>query len=257
MRAHGLATAPDLVLFQRGGDVRHSGQVDHAVVGTERCLPGHLRVERLGALRLEGVEVDRAVTQIGALGLRHHVSCSVRSGVSMPSESVTRRASQRLSNRGTFTVGTGVTRQSNVGYVEDRCNLGAKTTIVVGGGGGIGAADTEALARAGAAVAFCDIDAAAVEATAARLDEIGARNLGRVADDAGHHGTRRLLQRVDTAFDHLDVLVNVAAAYGNVASRALREQWHDDIHRNFGYALDSIAAALPRVLAPEGTVAAS
>ena len=66
--------------------------------------------------------------------------------------------------------------------MEDRFNLGGKTAIVVGGGGGIGAAVTEALARAGAAVAFCDIDVAAVEATTARLDEIGARNLGRVAD---------------------------------------------------------------------------
>ena len=77
----------------------------------------------------------------------------------MPLGSVEARGSSpRLSNRGTFTADTGVTRQGNVGYVEDRCNLGGKTAIVVGGGGGIGAAVTEALARAGAAVAFCDID---------------------------------------------------------------------------------------------------
>jgi NAD(P)-dependent dehydrogenase (short-subunit alcohol dehydrogenase family) len=137
-----------------------------------------------------------------------------------------------------------------VGYVEDRVNLGDKTAIVVGGGGGIGAAVTEALARAGAAVAFCDVDVAAVEATSARLEGIGARILGRAADALITSELDGFYREFDGEFDHLDVLVNVV---GGVRQRRFesssREQWHDDIHRNFGYALDSIAAALPRVRA--------
>ena len=91
---------------------------------------------------------------------------------------------------------------------------------------------------------------AAVEATTARLDGIGARNLGRVADALVTTELDDFYGEFDTAFDHLDVLVNVV---GGVRQRRFesssRGQWHDDIHRNFGYALDSIAAALPHVRA--------
>lgn len=135
-------------------------------------------------------------------------------------------------------------------YVEERINLPGKTAMVVGGGGGIGAAVTEALARAGAAVAFCDVDTAAVAATNERLGDVGPRIMGRVADALVERELEEFFGAFDAEFDRLDVLVNVV---GGVRQRRFdsssRRDWHDDIHRNFGYALDSIAAALPRLRA--------
>ena len=135
-------------------------------------------------------------------------------------------------------------------YVDDRMNLPGKTAIVVGGGGGIGAAVTEALARAGAGVAFCDVDAAAVAETSRRLAGLGPKILGRVADALVDDELAGFFGAFDTEFDHLDVLINVV---GGVRQRRFdgssRKDWQNDIHRNFGYVLDSIAAALPRLRA--------
>ena len=92
-----------------------------------------------------------------------------------------------------------------------------------------------------------DIDGDAVDATSARLDGIGAQSLGRVADALVTTELDGFYDEFDAQFDHLDVLVNVV---GGVRQRRFesssREQWRDDIHRNFGYAVDSIVAALPR-----------
>ena len=134
--------------------------------------------------------------------------------------------------------------------MDDRTNLPGKTAMVVGGGGGIGAAITEALARAGAAVAFCDVDAAAVADTTRRLADLGPKILGRVADALVRDELDELFSSFDAEFDHLDALINVV---GGVRQRRFdqssRQDWQHDIHRNFGYALDSIAAALPRLRA--------
>ena len=52
-----------------------------------------------------------------------------------------------------------------MGYLEERANLDGKVAAIVGGGQGIGAAVTTALAAAGVDVALCDIDGDAVERT--------------------------------------------------------------------------------------------
>jgi NAD(P)-dependent dehydrogenase (short-subunit alcohol dehydrogenase family) len=137
-----------------------------------------------------------------------------------------------------------------VGYGEDRLNLPGKTAIVVGGGGGIGAAVTEALARAGAAVAFCDVDAAAVEETMQRLNALTSKVVGGVADALVERELQGFFSGLDTEFDRLDVLVNVVGGVrqGRFEDSS-RQQRQADIHRNFGYVLESIAAALPRLRA--------
>ena len=70
MRPHGLATAPDLVLLQRRGDVGHLGQEHHAVVAPKRRRSSELPRTAAAGLRLERAEVERRVTQVGALGHR-------------------------------------------------------------------------------------------------------------------------------------------------------------------------------------------
>jgi NAD(P)-dependent dehydrogenase (short-subunit alcohol dehydrogenase family) len=134
--------------------------------------------------------------------------------------------------------------------VEDRIRLRDRIGVVIGGGGGIGAAVTEAMARAGASVAFCDVDADGVDETTERIRSVAPRSFGRVADALESSELDGFFRSFDRVFDRLDVLVNVV---GGVRQQrfedSTREQWHHDIHRNFGYALDSISAALPRLRA--------
>ena len=83
-----------------------------------------------------------------------------------------------------------------------------KVALVAGAGGGIGGAGAEGLAREGAAVVCADIDAAAAEATAARIRRTGGRATAialdvrdRAAVDAAVAATIREFGRLDVLLD--------------------------------------------------------
>ncbi len=117
---------------------------------------------------------------------------------------------------------------------------------MVGGAAGIGAAVTGALARAGAAVVFCDVDGEAVAATSSELNDREYRVVGHVADALDHDQLADFYNVFDSEFDALDVLVNVVGGVRQQPFDAsTRENWEHDIYRNFGYVLESISAALP------------
>src|SRR5438477_9359942 len=59
-----------------------------------------------------------------------------------------------------------------VGYLEERANLTGKVAAIVGGAKGVGAAATKALAAAGVDVAFCDVDADALERTRLEVEQL-------------------------------------------------------------------------------------
>lgn len=137
-----------------------------------------------------------------------------------------------------------------VGYLEERAGLEGKIAIVVGGGAGVGAAVTSALARAGVDVAFCDIDADAVASTRADVERFGRRVVGRVADAWDEADLAAFYDTFDEDFDRLDILVNVV---GGTEQRqfadSTAEQWKADVHRNLGWAMQSINLAIPRIRA--------
>ena len=87
-----------------------------------------------------------------------------------------------------------------------------KVALVAGAGGGIGGAGAEGLAREGAAVVCADIDAAAAEATAARIRRTGGRATAialdvrdRAAVDAAVAATIREFGRLDVLLDSAGV----------------------------------------------------
>ena len=69
-----------------------------------------------------------------------------------------------------------------MGLLDDRGNLAGRKAVIIGGADGIGRAVTLALAGARIDIAFCDINAAAVQSTSAEVAAMGRRVLGETAD---------------------------------------------------------------------------
>ncbi|MGE0383479.1 MAG: SDR family oxidoreductase [Gammaproteobacteria bacterium] len=135
-----------------------------------------------------------------------------------------------------------------MGLLEDRANLQGRIAVVIGGGAGIGSAVTLALAGAGLDVAFCDKNGEAAPQTHAAVEKLGRRAFSQVIDALDPAQLTAFYAAVDRNFDHVDVLVNVV---GGVFQRHFmdkpREECLHDIHRNYGYVLDSIRHAVPMI----------
>ena len=86
-----------------------------------------------------------------------------------------------------------------------------KVALVAGAGGGIGGAGAEGLAREGAAVVCADIDAAAAEATTARIRAAaGGRAAAITLDVRSRSAVDEAVAATVRAFGSLDVLLNSA-----------------------------------------------
>jgi len=94
---------------------------------------------------------------------------------------------------------------------NDRFRLDGKAAIVTGAGGGIGRAISVALARAGAAVAACDVNSASAKATADLVEAAGGRAAAIACDVADEASCRRAVEDAVARFGGLHVLVNGAA----------------------------------------------
>jgi NAD(P)-dependent dehydrogenase (short-subunit alcohol dehydrogenase family) len=79
------------------------------------------------------------------------------------------------------------------------------TAIITGGGSGLGAATAEALAAAGAKVALLDINFAAAEAVAKKIDGIAVQ-----CDVTSDDGAQAALEKVKAAYGTGRILVNCA-----------------------------------------------
>ncbi len=125
--------------------------------------------------------------------------------------------------------------------------LAGKVSIVTGGGSGIGAALSRALAAAGAAgVAVVDRNAQGAEAVAAELGSTGMAVTCDVGDEAD---VNRMVEAVRDRFGTVDVLCNNAgiANDGDIMTTPLstwEQQWHVNVMAHV-YAL---RAVLPHML---------
>lgn len=137
-----------------------------------------------------------------------------------------------------------------------RANLQGKVAAIVGGGGGIGAAVTLALAAEGVHVAFCDIDQASLKPTQEAAEFAGVEAVGVTADATDPDQLQSFYQTIAERFGRLDIVVNVA---GGTHRRRFEDEpdWDAaDIDRNYRYVLNSIRGALPllRKGAPGGSI---
>lgn len=89
-----------------------------------------------------------------------------------------------------------------------------KVALVAGGGGGIGGAGAEALAREGAAVLCADIDAAAAQAVAAGIRGAGGRASATALDVCERSAVDAAVAAAVREFGRLDVLLECAGVSG-------------------------------------------
>jgi NAD(P)-dependent dehydrogenase (short-subunit alcohol dehydrogenase family) len=95
-----------------------------------------------------------------------------------------------------------------------RAQLQDKVAIVTGAARGLGRAYAQALAREGAAVLACDVNAC--DATVASIVQAGGRAQGVLTDIASMSSCTAMAEKAMSAFGRIDVLVNNAALYGGL-----------------------------------------
>jgi NAD(P)-dependent dehydrogenase (short-subunit alcohol dehydrogenase family) len=132
--------------------------------------------------------------------------------------------------------------------------LAGKAALISGAGGGICRAIALAFAKAGAAVACCDIDPAAAAETARLVTEAGGRALSRTCDVASEGETRAAANAAYQAFGRLDILVSGAAPHdpsGAVIETELAD-WQRVLDINLTGAFLLSRAVLPHMIAGGG-----
>jgi 3-oxoacyl-[acyl-carrier protein] reductase len=84
-----------------------------------------------------------------------------------------------------------------------------RTALVLGGGGGLGGAIAEALAAEGVKIAVADIDPAAVERSARKIEARGGESLGLAWDLSDLTVIDKNVSAIESRFGPVDVLVNI------------------------------------------------
>ncbi len=88
--------------------------------------------------------------------------------------------------------------------------LSGHTVIVTGAGGGIGAAVSCALSRAGASVVLADRDGQALQALVATINSAGGHAIAVPMDVTSSASVRRLVEQTLGAFGRLDAVIELA-----------------------------------------------
>jgi len=148
-------------------------------------------------------------------------------------------------------IGRGVKREGSVsayGLLEGR------VALLTGGGSGIGRATAQVLARDGAQVALCDLNAEAGAETAALIEAEGGEALFVEADVASAPEMQRFVDETVARFGALHCAVNNAAAGGGF--RLLEDlpeaSWDRVMNVNLKGVHHCMKAQIPAILASGG-----
>lgn len=127
--------------------------------------------------------------------------------------------------------------------------LEGKTVAMTGGGGGLGRCYGVAMAKAGAAVAVCDINLEAARATADAIIKAGGRAIAVQSDVTKAAAFEDLFDRTEAEFGPLDVLLNIAGMFPRVPLVEMSEEtWDAVITLNLKSVFLGARAAIRRML---------
>lgn len=125
--------------------------------------------------------------------------------------------------------------------------LAGRSIIVTGAAQGIGAIYAKALAQEGARVAICDI--ASPEDTADDIRAAGGDVIATACDITDPEAVARFVAQVDAAFGGIQVLINNAALFGNLALKPLEaitsDEWDRVMSVNVRGTFECVKAVMP------------
>jgi 3-oxoacyl-[acyl-carrier protein] reductase len=104
--------------------------------------------------------------------------------------------------------------------------LAGKVALVTGAGPGLGGVIAQAMAREGARLVICDIDAAALAGTEAALTALGAECLAQRCDVSDSAAVDAMFAQAAGRFGTVDILVNNAARVPNSPAEEQRRNLH-------------------------------
>jgi NAD(P)-dependent dehydrogenase (short-subunit alcohol dehydrogenase family) len=130
-------------------------------------------------------------------------------------------------------------------------NLAGETTIVTGGGRGIGEAVALEFARAGANLVLFARTRAEVERVAHQAEKCGARAVALSGDVSRRSDTQRLAATARKRFGRIDVLVNAAGVYGPIGPLVENDmdEWARAIEINLLGTVFCLHAVMPHMIA--------
>ena len=112
-------------------------------------------------------------------------------------------------------------------------NLSDRVFLVTGGAGGLGGGISEALVESGGSVTVADLDGAAAEAAARRIDPPGRRAVGIACDVASDTSVRDAVAATIHRFGRLDGVVNNAGVIVmNESRHATSAEWERQLDIN-------------------------
>lgn len=133
-------------------------------------------------------------------------------------------------------------------FLEERFGLEGRVAVVAGGGGGLGRAAALDLAAAGAALALCDIDQAALAQTASDARDLGVETLELAADVRESESLERFFEAIDLHHRRLDILVNVVGGTFRSPFTEVSTKGRDSLVRaNFSWIAEAITHAAKRM----------
>lgn len=130
-----------------------------------------------------------------------------------------------------------------------------KVVIVTGAASGLGRATAFAFAAEGALLVLADVDAAGLEATQAKVQEMGSKAIAVPTDLSDAAACIALAPKAVEAFGQLDVVCNVAGAFRFDHATAITPEIWDRIHSvNVRGPFFAIQSAMPHLIESAGSV---
>ena len=130
-----------------------------------------------------------------------------------------------------------------------------KVVVVTGASSGLGRATAFAFAAEGARLVLADVDASGLDATNAKLQEMGGKAIAVPTDLADAGACSALALKAVEAFGKLDVVCNVAGAFRFDHATAITPEIWDRIHGvNVRGPFFVIQSALPYLIESAGSV---